>query len=373
MHILYYITSHGYGHAVRSAAVCNALFETVGVCTIDISTNVNTDTNGFQLTIRTDVPQSFFKEELQFPHNWRVGGFDVGCLQSDGVSVLIEETLAAYRDISVNNKLRVDDEARRCRDNKVDCVVGDITPFAFDVADRAGIPSVAISNFTWHDIYSQYVERFPEYSAMLAEMADQYRKASIALTLYPSSPMPVFDRKKPMPILGRRGVNRRDEICRYFGIDRAKRLGVIYVGNFGLGGIDWGRLERFIGWEFVGVYPLPGGPKNYHVVLKEQFRYQDLPASADAVIAKMGYGVFSESISNGIPLVYLPRDDFAEFPVLDAEAKRLGSGVCINTEEFCALGWLKLLDGIVDNNRMVPDDGGGARMCAEEIIKIAGL
>jgi len=363
MHILYYITSHGYGHAVRSAAVCNALFEALGNC----------DRNGFQLTVRTDVPQSFFKEELTFPHNWRSGGFDVGCLQSDGVSVIIKETLATYKGISVNNRLLLDDEARWCRDNGVDCVVGDITPFAFDVADRAGIPSVAIGNFTWHDIYSPYVERYPEYGPTLAEMADQYRKASIALTLYPSAPMPVFERKKPMPVLGRRGINRREEICGYFGIGRAKRLGMIYVGNFGLGGIDWGRLERFVGWEFFGVYPLPGWPKNYHLVSKEQFRYQDISASADAVIAKMGYGVFSESILNGIPLIYLPRDDFAEFPVLDAEAKRLGSGVCIDTEAFYKLGWAGLLDGAVDNNRIRPADGGGAGMCAEEIIKIAGL
>jgi len=206
---------------------------------------------------------------------------------------------------------------------------------------------------------------------MLAEMAGQYRKASIALALYPSVPIPVFERAKPMPVLGRRGVDRREEIFRRFGIDGAKRLGVIYVGNFGIGGIDWSRLEGFDGWEFVGIYPLPGGPKNYHLVSKELFRYQDLAASADAIVAKMGYGVFSESLLNGIPLVYLPREDFAEFPVLDAEAKRLGSGVCIDTETFCGIGWGGVLDDVVGNNRMKPADGGGAGKCAEEIIKIA--
>ncbi|MDR2593121.1 MAG: hypothetical protein LBC59_10040 [Chitinispirillales bacterium] len=373
MHILYYITSHGYGHAVRSAAVCNALFEAVGACDRPANVGADIDRDGLRLrlTVCTDIPQAFFKEELPFPHNWRAGGFDVGCLQSDGVSVLMKETLAAYKEISVNNRLRLDEEVRWCKFNNVDCVISDITPFAFDVAHKAGIPSVAISNFTWHDIYSPYVERFPEYGEMLAEMADQYRKASIALTLHPSLPMPVFERKKPIHILGRRGVDRREEICRHFGIDRGKRLGVIYVGNFGLDRVDWRRLEKFDGWEFVGVYPLPGNPNNYHLVAKEQFRYQDLSASADAVIAKMGYGVFSESILNGIPLVYLPREDFAEFPVLDAEAERLGSGVCVDTEEFCGLGWLKVLNGIVDNNNMTPDNCGGALMCADEIIKIA--
>jgi hypothetical protein len=367
MHILYYITSHGYGHAVRSAAVCNALHDVMGICK---DSRINTGTDGFRLTIRTDVPRSFFKEELPFPHTRRSGGFDVGCLQSDGVSVSVRETLEAYQRISANNKLRMDGEVRWCRDNKVDRIVGDITPFAFDVADKAGIPSVAIGNFTWHDIYSPYVEWFPEYKATLAEMAGQYRKASVALTLYPATIMPVFDRKKSMPIPGKRGINRREDIYRRFDINAAKRLGVIYVGNFGLAGIDWKRLEMFDGWEFVGVYPLPGNPKNYHLVSKNQFRYQDLPASADAIIAKMGYGVFSESLLNGIPLAYLPRDDFAEFPVLDAEAKRIGSGLCIDTETFCGLGWAGALNDLADNNKMRPADGNGARLCAEEIVKI---
>jgi hypothetical protein len=362
MHVLYYITAHGYGHAVRSAAVCDALHELLSAA--------GADAGGFRLTLRTDVPEAFFKEELPFPHSRRGGGFDVGCLQSDGVSALIPETLEAYMRISARNRRFLEGEARWCVDNGVDCVVGDITPFAFEVAERAGAPSAAIGNFTWHDIYAPYAERFPGYGAMLSEMAEQYRKATVALELYPAAPMPVFERRKAMPILGRAGVNRREEICRHFGISPGKRLGLIYTGNFGLGGVDWRRLEGFEGWEFAGVYPLPGGPGNYHLISKERFRYQDLPASADAVIAKMGYGVFAESLLNGIPIIYPPRDDFAEFPVLDAEAKRLGSGVCVSMDEFCGLGWAELLDDTVSKNTMKPVAHNGAMRCAEELVKL---
>ena len=354
MHVLYYITSHGYGHAVRSAAVCNCLPE------------------GTRLSIRSDISPNFFDEELILPHGIRPGGFDVGCLQRDGVTVLVEETLRAYRDIAAKNRSSLDDEARWCVDNRVDCVVSDITPFAFEVADKAGIPSVAISNFTWHDIYSPYIDKYQEYTSILSDMAGQYRKASIALALYPSLPMTVFGGKLPVPILGKRGRNRRDGINAAFGIDNGKRLGLIYTGNFGLDGVDWLRLEEIDGWEFAGVYPLRGSPRNYHTVTKDQFRYQDMSASADAIIAKMGYGVFSESLLNGIPLIYPPREDFAEFPALDAEARRLRSGVCVDTETFAAVGWRNLLDGIIAGGSAVkPVDGGGAALCASEIMKIA--
>ncbi|MCL2220664.1 MAG: hypothetical protein FWB94_12380 [Chitinispirillia bacterium] len=352
-HILYYITSHGYGHAVRSATVCNCL------------------PDGVRLTVCSDIPAQFFDEELTRQHDVRPGGFDVGCLQSDGVTVLIEETLRAYRDIAVRNKSLLDAEARWCVDNGVDCIVSDITPFAFDVADKAGIPSAAISNFTWHDIYLPYVNQYPQYAQMLLEMADQYRKASVALALYPSLPMTIFKHKIPTPILGRKGRNRRDEINTTFGIDKQKRLALIYAGNFGLDDVNWRKLEDIGGWEFVGVYPLPGNPRNYHTVAKSQFRYEDLSASADAIVAKMGYGVFSESLLNGIPLIYLPRDDFAEFPALDAEARRIGIGVCVDADVFARVGWGSVLEGAVVNAKTLPADGGGAAACAAEIVKAA--
>jgi len=337
---------------VRSAAVCNHLPDDA------------------KLTICSDIPKQFFKEELTRPHDVRPGGFDVGCLQKDGVTVLIEETLKAYSDIAVNNKLLLDDEVRWCVDNGVDCIVSDITPFAFDVADKVGIPSVAVSNFTWHDIYSPYVDKYPEYAPMLAEMAGQYSKATLAVALYPSfQMMTTFDNKWTVPFVGRKGRNRRKDINTAFGINKNKRLGLIYTGNFGLDGVNWRKLDDIDGWEFVGVYPLPGNPKNYHTVRKDQFRYEDLSASADAIIAKMGYGVFSESILNGIPLIYLPRDDFAEFPVLDAEAKRLGNGVCVDAEMFADVGWGDVLGDIVKKNKgMKPVAYEGARACVEKIV-----
>jgi L-arabinokinase len=357
MHVLYYITSHGYGHAVRSAAVCNALAALYP---------------GIRISIRSNIAAGFFEEELSVAHEARMGVFDVGCLQSDGVTVLIGETLRVYSEIAARNKLQLDSEARWCKDNRVDCVISDITPFAFEVAEKAGIPSVAISNFTWHDVYSPYVQRFPRYKEMLAAMGTQYGKAALALALYPALPMPVFKNKKPIAaVVCRKGADKRDDIRRTFGINPDKLIGLIYTGNFGLGSVRWKRLEKLDGWEFVGVHQLHGNPKNYHLVTKDKFRYEDLAASADVIIGKMGYGVFSESLLHGIPLMYLPRKDFSEFPVLDAEARRLGNGIRIDSADFADVVWGDLLEEAVKNNKIKPSPDNGAQTCAEEIIKIA--
>jgi len=350
MHILYYITAHGYGHAVRSASVCDCLPRDV------------------RLTIRSDIPARFFEEEISIPHTVRSGVFDVGCLQRDGVTVLMEETLEAYREISIRNESFLDGEARWCEDNGVDLVVSDITPFAFEVAQRGAIPSVAISNFTWHDIYSQYVKLYPQYEPMLSKMAGQYAKAALCLALYPSPPMPLFSHVKSMPIVGRRGRCRKREIYSRFELDHKKRLGLIYTGNFGLSSVNWRKLEELRGWEFVGVYPLAQSPANYHVVTKEQFRYQDLSASADVIISKMGYGVFSESLLNGIALLYLPRDNFSEYQVLHAEAQRIGNGICLDTDAFLNVKWEPFLEKALEQGKKEPLNDNGAQKCAMEIM-----
>jgi hypothetical protein len=300
----------------------------------------------------------------------RRGAFDVGCLQSDGVTVQMEETLKTYCNISIRNDSLLDDEVLWYKEHKVDCIVSDITPFAFEAAQKANIPSVAVSNFTWHDIYSHYVKRYPQYNSMLSKMADQYAKATLALALYPASPMPVFPQIKSVPIVGRRGCNRKNEICNHFGIDHRKHLGLIYIGNYGLANVNWRKLESFADWEFAGVYPLPQAPSNFHLVTKEKFRYQDLSSSADVIISKMGYGVFSESLLNGIPLLYLPRDNFSEFEALHAEAQRLGNGIFLDTDSFLNVEWGPYLAKAVSSDKKGSVVDNGAAICTEEIMRI---
>jgi hypothetical protein len=339
---------------VRGAAVCNCLPRDV------------------TLTIVSDIPASFFEEEITRPHRVRRGAFDAGCLPSDGVPVLMEETLKAYGDISIRNESLLDDEVLWCKSHGVDCIVSDIVPFAFEAAHKAGIPSVAVCNFTWHDIYSHSVKLYPQYNSMLSKMAGQYKKASLALALYPASPMPLFSNVKPVPVVGRKGRNRKDELFHYLGIERGKHLGLIYTGNYGLNNVNWQNLEKLEGWEFAGVYPLPQTPSNFHLVTKEQFRYQDLSSSADVIISKMGYGVFSESLLNGIPLLYLKRDNFSEFEVLHTEAQRIGNGICLNNDSFLKVEWGPYLERAVECGKREPVADNGAEQCAEEIMKIGG-
>lgn len=349
MHIIYYVTSHGYGHGVRTVAICN-----------EFSKNV-------RITFRTTLPEAFFREEVRRDFSYVPASFDCGCIQKDSLSIDIEKTLFTYRAIAARNVSLLESETQWCKTRKADAIVSDIVPFAFDVAQACGIPSVAVANFTWYDIYEEYVRLFPKYQPELEELRAQYADASLVLALEPALAMDYFPQRLTVPPTGRNGRDCRAEIFRKYGISPDRHLGLMYFGTPGINGIDTRKLAGFTKWEFLGISPLDDAPANYHLIPKTDFSYQDLAASADLMICKLGYGAVAEAMIHGTPLLYLPRDDFAEYPVLDAAVRSWGGGYRLSREAFIALDWGPILETVIKNGRLTPCRSDGARMCAKAI------
>lgn len=351
MKILYYITAHGYGHALRASALCTML------------------PTGAEIVFRTTVPREFFTREMARPFAYEPAVFDCGCVQPDGNTIDIRKTLAAYREIAERNRGLLDKEAAWCEKNGVNVIVSDIVPFAFDVADKAGIPSVAAANFTWHTIYEEYAALHPEFTPYLSEMRQQYARADILLAMYPANDMRYFKKQIPVGAVGRAGTDVRARFCSHFGVSAGKKIGLIYTGNFGMEGMPWERLEMFDEWEFFGLYALPGASKNYHYFTTQEFRYQDCIASADVMIAKLGYGACAECFINGLPIIYLPRTGFAEFSVLEQAVKAWGHGYLLSKDDYCSLRWQKTLHDVIGRGKPSPIPSNAAARCAEEIEK----
>jgi len=352
MKIAYYITSHGFGHGIRSCAICNCLPPDINV------------------VLRTLLPKSFFDDEFTRQFEYAPAGFDCGCIQSDGVTVDIEKTVFAYKAIAEANSLKLAKEVQWCRDNAIDCIVSDIVPFAFEVAAAAHVFSIAITNFTWFDIYREYGKTFPDFKPYIDTIRRQYGLADLLLELTPPNAMDYFKNRKRVQPVGRLGVSVREKIRQSIGAGQEKRLGLIYTGTFGMDSMPWKTLEKFKEWEFLGLYPLPGSPRNFHIISKQEFRYQDIIASVDVVAAKLGYGVYAEGVLNGTPLLYLPREDFAEYPVLAAAIGDWGAGHCLTKDAFCGLRWDAALASIQNRNRPPSMPSVGAVQCAREIERV---
>nr|MCU0609904.1 hypothetical protein [Chitinispirillaceae bacterium] len=104
MNIIYYVTSHGYGHGVRTAAICNAL------------------SPSHRLIFRTSLPRQFFCEELSRDFSYEEAVFDCGCIQHDSVNVAYEETLSTYRGIAARNRSLLEDEVRWIKQQHADVI-----------------------------------------------------------------------------------------------------------------------------------------------------------------------------------------------------------------------------------------------------------
>jgi hypothetical protein len=321
MHLAYYVTGHGYGHASRCCALCENLPVSV------------------QVTLCTSIPRSFFDEELKREFNYRMVEFDCGCVQHDSVLVDVKATLETYTAIAHRNEIFLQGEVSWCLSQGINAIVSDITPFAFEVAHSAGIPSIAVSNFSWCDIYKPYLEDVPAFEPVFKKMQQQYQLADTVLALFPPAQLSDFISKENVGILGRIGVSRRTELCSIYGLSPQKYLAAIYIGTYGLNDVQWAKLEQFSQWEFLGLQPIKGAPCNYHAIEKVDCSYTDLLSSVDCVVSKLGYGIVSSSLLNGVPLIYPPRDDFAEYPFLEKALADRGCDYLIDNKNYRSLSW----------------------------------
>jgi hypothetical protein len=314
-HIAFFLTGHGFGHGVRSSALINALPEDIRV------------------SVFTTLPSAFFAEEVKrvAPQFTRIEcEIDCGCVQFDTVSVDIAGTLAKYAALNDKRESLIAHYAAMLRASGADAVVGDIPPLAFRIAKAAGLPSVAVGNFAWTDIYADYAATHPEAGDLVRIMREDYACADLHVQLEPyhgESFEALGVRSERVGLLARVGETRRAHLAEAFGLDPHAHWCLIYVGSHGLPGVDWPRLKRFPDWQFMGLYDLPGAAANYRRIDKgPDFSYADLTASCDLVLGKLGYGLVGEAMANATPIVFSERHHFSEYSMLKNLVENRGLG-----------------------------------------------
>lgn len=328
-HLAFFLTGHGFGHGVRASAIINALPETVKV------------------SVFSSLPSGFFAEEIKIGAN-RFQSFtceiDCGCVQYDSVSVDIDATLSQYASINAQRENLIPHYASLLTSLGIDAVIGDIPPLAFRIAKAAGLPSLAISNFAWTDIYADYASSHPAAADLVQIMRDDYACANKHALLEPyhgESFESLGVASERVGLLARVGENRRERLAEAFDLNLESHWCLVYVGSHGLPGVDWSLLGRFPDWQFMGLYDLPHASANYRKLDKKpEFSYADLTASCDLVLGKLGYGLVGEAMAHGKPIVFSPRRHFSEYDMLKKtiEDRGLGREIAVETLRRLDLG-----------------------------------
>jgi hypothetical protein len=332
-----YVTSHGFGHLNRTAAVLNQIPREVPV------------------SIRSD--ESLFGHwPVRVVHPISLGAYvsDSGAVNPPGDSNTTDgpATLKRAAHVYAQAMARLDEEVDWLKQQDIGAILCDAPAVPLVAARRAGIPGFIMSNFTWADIYAPYARALGDDSLRLvADLRRAYRHATALFRIQPALRMSWLKPAIDVGLVANQGRDRRDELVRELGLSPRDRLVYLYIGRYGQDDVDWSRLERLgeRGIHFVAYDPAPGGPSNLHVIESNGWPGGDLIASTDVVVAKAGYSTASEAMASGTPMIYPPRRGFAEFRSLDQALRAWSGGFPISSRDFRELRLERALERALES------------------------
>lgn len=355
--IRYYITGHGLGHASRSCLIINHLLSFAPTDLVDIV---------------SDAAPWFFATALRHQIPVRRETLDVGVVQQGSLRMDIAETLRRLQELQGRRNDLLQREAAALIRDRIDLVVADISPLACAAAQLAGIPAVAVGNFSWDWIYEPMVEIEPGFVPIIDQMRRDYSSASL-LKLPFSPDMHQFASVEEMPLVARPGSADPAAVRQALGIADKLRLGLVSFGGFGIDGIDIPALARLKGWHFITEQPFPDGVANVIRLEPGRFAYPDLVRAADLVIGKPGYGIVSEVIANRTRMVWASRGPFREEPCLVDGLERYVPCCEIDETSLLAGHWGEAIDAVMAQPwPQAAIDSNGAEVVSHRLLELAG-
>jgi len=341
--IAFYISGHGFGHASRAIEVVNAL------AALSPSTTI---------IIRTAAARWLFDVTLRAAAEYHHVVCDVGVLQTDSLHLDIPGTFREAASFYADLDRRAEDEAAFLRRHRADLVVADMPPLAFSAAAKAGVPSVAMGNFTWDWIYSGYPEAMIDAPDVVPTIRGSHRLASLVIRLplwggFEGFDCPIVD----VPFVARHSTRDPSEVRARLGVPEADRLVLASFGGLGIAGLNLDPFGHADGYTVVTTghaLGMAGTVPSRVVVLDDAevyasgLRYEDLVRAADVVVTKPGYGILAECLANDTAVLYTSRGHFLEYDVLVATMPGFLRCRFIGHDDLYAGCWRPYLDAVLE-------------------------
>jgi len=353
--ILYYVTGHGFGHAVRSHQVMRALLRARA---------------DLRIHVRTTAPEwLFLNSPAPIAYSWQA--LDVGIIQSDSLRMDLSATLAACRALYGNKRDLIERELDFVKAHDVQLIIGDTPPICFEIAERAGIPSVSLTNFTWDFIYRAYLHGHPSFAPLIDMMTAYYAKASLALTLpFPCDPS-MFPRQEAIPWVARRSSLSKQAARAKFDLPQSATIVLLSFGGLGLGRLPWEQLKQQQDFCFVTTGDAKRSDGNVVVRSGTQSQYEDLVCAVDAIVTKPGYGIVADVLAHQLPILYTDRGEFPEYPRLVEALHDCATSEFIPQSELLAGNLAPYLNRLLNKQPRWPKvDLNGAEVAAEKILRL---
>ena len=348
--ILYYITGHGYGHAVRSSAVIRALAEA---------------RPDLQIHVRTTAPEWLFPDTVRYSRR----AIDVGIVQQDSLEMNLQATLQKCRSLLDDTPRIIAQELAFVREHGIRVIVGDIPALAFAIAGKASIPSLAVANFSWDAVYRSYLDEYPGFASIIATMKEFYASATVALMLPYPCDAEVFACREPIPWIARVSSVQKIAARRFFSLPQSATVVLLSFGGLGLERLPWKKLQQARDYVFVTTAARDSSDGNILTVSDRRLRYDDLVRAVDVVAGKVGYGIVADVIAHQVPFLYTDRGQFCEYPRLVQALDECATAQFIPQNELLAGGIAPYLTRLLEKKQHWPPvDLNGAGVAAQKIL-----
>ena len=278
------------------------------------------------ITVCTSAPADLFTDAVA-PLAIREIEVDVGLVQKDALTIDEAASAGAVAQFVSGWPALVEREARWLRDAGASLVLGDIPPLAFAAAAAAGLPSVALGNFSWDWIYRHLGRRHPLLLEAAEHAARAYAQAGLLLRLPFAGDLAVFPRIEDIPLVARRPTVAKAEARGRLSLDGRPAV-LLSFGGIGMPGLDPSALGRLDDYLFLTTGRVGSGeaPNVRRLgagdLATARLQYTDLVGAVDVVVSKPGYGIVTDCIGAATRFVYTDRGDFPEYEILVAEMPR---------------------------------------------------
>jgi hypothetical protein len=300
---------------------------------------------------------------------------DVGVVERGPLEIDLPATRRSLADLSRCAEQVIAAEVRHVQDTQPALIAADIPFLAGHVGRRAGVPCVAIGNFTWDWIYEPFLNSDAEASRLLEFVRSGYREMAMWLRLPFGHDESAIPGVTDMPLVVERGSKTREEIRARIGLSKSDPRTVVFLGM--RGGVENRVLETAASAapDFVFLHRLDAfshAPSNTrYVQVDGDLTFVDVMDASDAVVSKLGYGMLAQSIASQTALVFPPRSGFREDELLEAAAARLLRSRKIARTDYYSGNWGDALRDVTQMNAPTEECAvNGAEACAAAIREL---
>ncbi|WP_413172327.1 glycosyl transferase [Anabaena azotica] len=345
------ITNHGFGHTTRTAAIAATIQK---LCPEVL------------LILVTTAPRWLLESYIKGDFIHRQRAFDLGVVQTDSLTMDKAATLEKLQEIKKNQNSLIASEVNFIRQNRVNLILADIPFMAAGFAKAANIPCWMTSNFSWDFIYRDWGGEFIEIADWIS---DWYTKSDRLFRLPFHENMSAFPNIIDVGLTGGSPHFSTEEIRTTWGITAPPEKTILLsFGGLGLQAIPYHNVSKFPDWQFITFDTSAPELPNLIKITNRQYRPVDFMPICGRVLSKPGYSTFAEATSLELPIITIPRDDFAEANLLLEGIKNYNHHQIITPPEFFQGNWDFLHDSPQPPQQQQPIAQNGNETIAKAVI-----